>query len=432
MKGKEITKYILFVVSLFINAFGIAFITKATLGTSPITSITLVMSLFTPLTMGQWTIILNLLFVILELPLMSRERLREDKLLYVSQIPVTLCFGVFIDISMSLLSWLVPLTYVAKLTSLAAGCVILAVGIALEVKVNVAMAAGEYFVRVIALRFRKDFGYVKLGFDSSLVLLSCAVSLIAMHRIDGVREGTVVAALIVGPIVHWITPFYAFVDRLTGKDKAAATPPAATAAAGIVVTIAREKGSGGHQLGERLARQLGVKLYDKELIGMAARRSGMDEDYIRRNEQTLPSLWLKRIMPQTGGDDTVRHGLSADDVLFVAESSIIDELAKKGPCVIVGRCSDYVLKDRGGVLRVFCHADAESEKRRCVEEYGMEADRAEAEIKRTNRNRRLHYEYYTGCKWGDPRNYDIVINTSRIDIATACTMIADACRAMER
>lgn len=432
MKGKEITKYILFVVSLFINAFGIAFITKATLGTSPITSITLVMSLFTPLTMGQWTIMLNLLFVILELPLMSRERLREDKLLYVSQIPVTLCFGVFIDISMSLLSWLVPLTYVAKLTSLAAGCVILAVGIALEVKVNVAMAAGEYFVRVIALRFRKDFGYVKLGFDSSLVLLSCAVSLIAMHRIDGVREGTVVAALIVGPIVHWITPLYAFVDRLTGKDKAAATPPAASATPGIVVTIAREKGSGGHQLGERLARQLGVKLYDKELIGMAARRSGMDEDYIRRNEQTLPSLWLKRIMPQTGGDDTVRHGLSADDVLFVAESSIIDELAKKGPCVIVGRCSDYVLKDRGGVLRVFCHADAESEKRRCVEEYGMEADRAEAEIKRTNRNRRLHYEYYTGCKWGDPRNYDIVINTSRIDIATACTMIADACRALER
>lgn len=217
MRTLALRRYLLFIVSLFINAFGVAFITKALLGTSPITSITYVLSLFTGPTMGQWTIIINIFMVILELPLMSRERLRNERRLYLLQIPVTIFFGLFIDFSMNMLHMLNPATYMAQIVSLLVGCVILAVGIALEVKVNVAMAAGEYFVRLIAIRTKKDFGYVKLGFDSSLVLLSCIVSLIFMHGIYGVREGTVVAALIVGPIVHIVSPFYSFLDKWLDK-----------------------------------------------------------------------------------------------------------------------------------------------------------------------------------------------------------------------
>ena len=171
--------YILFVIALAINAFGIAFITRALLGTSPITSITYVISMFTSLTMGQWTIVLNLGFMVLELPFMRKADLKSDIVCYLLQIPTTLFFGSFIDVSMDALSWLQPEMYVLKIASLLSGCVILAVGIALEVKANVAMAAGEYFVKAIARRLRTDFGYpksvIRLWVDCPL--MSCSMLL---------------------------------------------------------------------------------------------------------------------------------------------------------------------------------------------------------------------------------------------------------------
>lgn len=129
----------MFVVSIFVNAFGIAFITKALLGTSPITSVTYVASMFTPLTMGQWTIIVNLLFVVLELFFMSRRDLKSDLRMYLLQIPISLCFGTFIDVSMNALSWLDPVAYMSRIGVLLIGCVILSVGIAFEVKADIAM-----------------------------------------------------------------------------------------------------------------------------------------------------------------------------------------------------------------------------------------------------------------------------------------------------
>lgn len=213
MNKYTIRRYLLFIISLFINAFGIAFITKAFLGTSPITSVTYVLSMFTPFTMGIWTILLNLLFVILELFFMTRKDLKSDWKMYLLQIPIACCFGLFIDFSMFMLSWLNPSTYVTQIIGLIVGCIILAIGIALEVKANVAMMAGEYLVNVITRRFHKEFGYVKLGLDVTLLLTACILSLLFMSGIHGVREGTVVAALAVGPIVHFISPYYHIFDR---------------------------------------------------------------------------------------------------------------------------------------------------------------------------------------------------------------------------
>lgn len=390
-------RYILFVISVFINAYGIAFITKALLGTSPITSVNYVLSMFTPLTMGQWTIIVNLLFVATEPLMMSRSQLRADLRMYLIQIPVTLCFGTFIDISMASLSWLQPEAYPMQLLSMLAGCVILACGITLEVKADVAMVAGEFFVRVLARRIGGDFGYVKLGFDVGNVILACAFSMIFIGGIHGVREGTVAAALLVGPIVHFLTPFCRVLNGVLGYS-AKTEGRAAAAPANVVVTIARE------------------------FIKMAAKSSGIDEDYIRRNEQTIPSFWLKCILSQGYGTQAGR-GLSDDDVLFLAESKIVQQLADKEACVIVGRCADFVLKGRRGVVRVYCYADRDTAITRCTSEYGMSRDKAEAETRRINRARATHYEYYTGQRWDDPRNYDLMINTGSMTLEQACDII---------
>lgn len=414
-------RYLLFLISLFVNAFGIAFITKALLGTSPITSVTYVLSMFTPMTMGQWTIILNILFVIFEIPFMTREIFKQDRRLYLLQIPISLCFGTFIDCSMGILYALNPATYVSQIVTLVFGCVILAVGIALEVKANVAMMSGEYFVRAISLRLKKEFGYVKLGFDITLVIIACLLSLLFMSGIYGVREGTVIAALVVGPIVHFVSPHYRFLDKwITApaqQSDAASKVPEHT-----IITIAREFGSGGHLLGEMLAKDLGIKLYDKELIRLAAQKSGIDEAYITANEQSIPSYWLKCMVSQNS-EAPLERSLSTDDVLFVAESKIIEEVAQKESCIIVGRCADFILKDYPHAVKVFCYSDFENAYRRCVDEYGIKREDAENIIKRTNRNRITHYEYYTGMKWGEPHHYNLMINTGSIGLNTACELI---------
>ena len=417
-------RYLLFCVALFVNALGIAFITRAALGTSPITSVTYVLSMFTPFTIGEWTIMLNILFVVLEPFMMTRQDLKEDLRMFLLQIPISFCFGIFIDICMHyILFWLNPATYPSMIIALLIGCVILAVGIALEVKANAAMMAGEYFVKVITRRFRGEFGYIKLGFDVTLVAIACLLSLIFMSGIYGVREGTVIAALIVGPIVHFVSPYYKFLDKwITPATDEKFTDVKKNK--NIIITIAREYGSGGHLLGEMLSKELGIKLYDKEFIGMAAKRSGMDENFIAKNEQSIPSFWLKCIMSKNS-EQPLEGSLSSDDVLFVAESKIIQELAEKEPCIIVGRCADFILQDYPKVLKVFCYSDIENAVSRCVSEYGIKRENAEQEIRRINRNRIHHYEYYTGRKWGEPHHYNLMLNTGTISLETACKLIKD-------
>lgn len=431
MSKFQLRRYLLFCVSLFVNAMGIAFITKAALGTSPITSVTYVLSMFTPYTIGQWTIMLNLLFVILEPMLMKRSELKADLRMYLLQIPISFCFGTFIDICMSLLFWLNPTEYVSMITDLVIGCVILAVGIALEVKANAAMMAGEYFVKVITRRFRGEFGYVKLGFDVTLVVLACILSLIFMSGIYGVREGTVVSALIVGPIVHFVSPYYRFLDKWITDPTQQKVATQALQQQNMVITIAREYGSGGHLLGEMLAKELGLKLYDKEFIHMAAQRSGMNEQYIAHNEQSIPSFWLKCILSKNS-EQPLESSLSSDDVLFVAESKIVQELAEKEPCIIVGRCADYILKDNPKAIKIFCYSDEASAIKRCTEEYGLKKEEAGKEIRTVNRNRIHHYEYYTGEKWGEPHHYHLMLNTGSIGLDTACQLIKDIYKKVEK
>ena len=416
-----IRRYFIFIISLFINAIGVAFITKALLGTSPITSINYVLSMFTPLSMGQWTIISNIIFVLLELFFITRKELLSDLRGFLLQIPISLCFGLFIDLAMGMLYGVIPSSYVEKLLTLLLGCVVLAAGIALEVKANVAMTSGEYFVRVISLRFKKEFGYVKLGFDITLVLLACLLSLLFMSDIQGVREGTVIAALAVGPIVHFLSPYYRFLDSWIKTGKYA--PNALSENTGnTIITIAREFGSGGRLLGKMLARELGIKLYDKEFICAAALERGMDKNYILREEKSIPSFWLKCILSQNSGC-SLERSLSTNDVRFVAESKVIQDLAGRGNCIIVGRCADFVLKDYPHVIRVFCYSDQQSARTRCTNEYGIPEKDVENEIKRVNRNRIAHYEYYSGEKWGEPHHYDLMVNTGCLDLQVACEMI---------
>ena len=426
MSKKELLRrYFLFFCSVLVNAFSIAVITKALLGTSPISSIPYVLSLFSSGSMGFYTVIVNILFILLELVFMKKKEIIEKRYELLSQIPVIFCFGTFIDISMDyLIAWLNPTFYLAKMLMLLVGCFILAVGISLEVKANVAMVTGEYLVQVISKFVHKEFGFVKVFFDVSLVLISCILSLCFMSTVEGVREGTVIAALIVGPISHFVRPYWRVLDNWLNVSQPQAEEKKAEDYP-IVVTIAREYGSGGRLLGQMLAKELGIKFYDGELISMVAKESHFPEKYITENEQKVSSNYLLNIILQDY-EAPIEKSLSSADALFVAQSRVIRKVAAEEPCVIIGRCADYILKDRAAssIIKVFCYTDLEDACKRCVEEYHISPDGVREKVLQTNRLRINHYQHYTNERWGDPHNYDLMINTGHMSFHTACSLIS--------
>ena len=191
-------RYFWFFVGVLINSFGVAFITKASLGTSPISSVPYVLSFQFPLTLGQFTFLLNSLFLLLQIALLRRK----FPPLQLLQLAATAVFSGFLDVSMALLSWLQPAGLAEKLVSLLAGCAVLALGIAIEVAPDILVVPGEGIVRAIALVSGKKFGSVKVAFDVALVLIAVALSLLFFHRLRGMGAGTVISALLVGRLVN--------------------------------------------------------------------------------------------------------------------------------------------------------------------------------------------------------------------------------------
>ncbi len=192
-------RYLIFLIGLFINSLGVSFITKAALGTSPISSIPYTLSLgFTP-TLGQFTIVFSLLLIILQIVLLQK-RFQKVQLL---QIPVSILFGYFIDLTMAMLFFVNPESYPAKFGSLLIGCVILGFGVYTEVLANVVMLPGEGFVKAICTAFHTDFGITKVCFDAGMTICAGLISFLLFSEINGVREGTIIAALIVGLIARF-------------------------------------------------------------------------------------------------------------------------------------------------------------------------------------------------------------------------------------
>lgn len=185
----------------------------------------------------------------------------------------------------------------------------------------------------------------------------------------------------------------------------------------LIITINREYGSGGRYVGEILAKRLGVKLYDKDLIMMVSNESGLSASYIEENEQNVKDKLLANFNSQ------YYNNLTNDDNLFIAESNAIKEIAKKGACVIIGRCADYVLKDEENVFKIFLYSDDENKVKRAVKYYGLEEKNALKEINKINKARQNHYNHYTGGEWKDLDHYDFSINVDKFGVEKTAEMI---------
>lgn len=209
-KTELIKRYIFLLVGLFVNGLGVSFITKAGLGTSPITSIPYTLSLgFTP-TVGMFTLVFNIFLVILQVILLRRNFQLQNLL----QLPIIALFSFFIDLTMSLLGFMQPETYAMKVVSLIVGCLILGFGVFMEMVANVAMLPGEATVRAVSDVFSTDFGKTKIAFDSSMTVIAAILSFIMLRHLDGVREGTIVAAILVGFIARLFKKYIGGIEKI--------------------------------------------------------------------------------------------------------------------------------------------------------------------------------------------------------------------------
>jgi len=185
----------------------------------------------------------------------------------------------------------------------------------------------------------------------------------------------------------------------------------------IVITISREYGSGGRYVGKLVANKLGIKLYDKDFITKVAEETGLSEEFIENNEQKRNNL--------AGLNNGYYMGLNNSDELFLEEAETIKKLANEESCVIVGRCADFILKDRKDVIKVFIYSDMENKIKRAIEIYGIKKNKAEKEIKRINKLRANHYKYYTEQDWKNHSNYDISINSDSIGIEKTADLVCE-------
>lgn len=182
----------------------------------------------------------------------------------------------------------------------------------------------------------------------------------------------------------------------------------------FVITISREYGSGGRYIGKLVAEQLGIKLYDKEIITKLSEQTGLSTEYIKTHEQKSSPL------------DNINNGyyynLNNNDELFIKESELIKNLAKES-CVIIGRCADYILKDEKNITKIFIYNDMKSKIKRATKYYKLEKNKAEKEINKINKLRSNHYKHYTGKIWNNPENYDLCINSDTLGVEETANLI---------
>ena len=187
-----------------------------------------------------------------------------------------------------------------------------------------------------------------------------------------------------------------------------------------IITISREFGSGGHFIGENVAKKLGITFYDSQILEKIAEETGFSKKIIEDQGEYSPS---KSIFSYAfvGRDAT---GSSISDKIYNAQSEIIRELAKKESFVIIGRCADYILKDNPDVISVFCYSDVEERIQWSIDEYQVPAKQAKKIVQEKDTQRARFYEFYTNQKWGNARNYTLMINTSKMSTDEAVQLLA--------
>lgn len=201
-----------------------------------------------------------------------------------------------------------------------------------------------------------------------------------------------------------------------------------------IITIGRQFGSNGHEIGKRLAKRLDIPFYDKEILGETAKNSGLSENILKSlDEKPTKSFLYSLVMdPYSFGYTNSGYQVNLNQQAFQATYDTVKELGSKGPCVIVGRCADYALRHNPNLIRIFIHAPLEQRIKTVCERFNLTEDKAKNQISKEDKSRASYYNYYTSKKWGDINSYDIFINSSLMDLDKTVDYIVKYINAIEK
>ena len=399
--------------------FGLAFVaesvglTRATgLGTSPISCVPTTLSFFTPLTIGGWTFVMNVLFVIIQILLLRRD----FKIVQLLQIPYVFVFSALIDLFVPVFE-LVPMpNYLTQLFFSIVGCFMTAFGVFLQVKASFLTLPGEGIVLAVAKVSKWPFPKCKIGFDASNVVIATVASLVTMGGLYGVREGTIISALAVGAIVGLFNRLFSHFEKfcpikghLTLTATTMASPeeiPSKSSEDGathqeedpaqtpLVITISRQFGSGGREIGQAIGKLLNIPVFDRSLIELTAKESGLTPNYIKNHEQEVRRGILYNLYMQSYAS-------------FGIEPTQTDEL-----------------QNRPNVFNVFIHAPLVPRIGRVMKRENVDHMKAADMIERVDKERREHCEQYVGSHWTDINSYHIALDSSVIGVKDSASLIA--------
>ena len=439
--NKPIPNVILRLVVLFGGflsmAMSIALMRTTGLGNSPISCIPATLSYLVPLTLGTITFIMNTCFLIVQAILLRRD-FNPVQLL---QMPFTFVFALMIDQLLPFCETLPMQYYPEQLGWNILGCFLLAMGVFLQVKASFITLPGEGIVLAIAKAAKKPFPKCKIAFDSSMVVVSVAISFIGLGYLQGVREGTILAALAVGSIValfnKLLPRFERFCPTRGHITLTAATMPAPDESASpsseegdntpLVITISRQFGSGGREIGQALGKKLGIPVFDETLIELTAQEAGLTSAYVRKHEQEVRKGVLYNLYMQNYQSIGVEP--SQLDDLWLAQAHTITKLANQGSCVIVGRCANAILKERPCTFNVFIHAPLVPRIGRVMKRENIDHMEAAAMIERIDAERAEHCKHFTDTIWGKADAYHLSLDSSFEPSEENAAIIASLARA---
>ena len=420
-------RLVVYVAGLFCMAVGVVLSVKSALGVSPVTSLANVVSQILQADLGMCTTAVYCLYLVVEMGVLRRD-FKPRMLL---QVVGTFIFGALVSLVTEMLSFLpAPELYAMRLLYLAASIPLVALGVMLYLAPNILPLPAEGLSLALSMKTGRSVAACKTVFDCTVVAVSVVLSLVFFRGLVGIREGTVLSALLVGFVMKRFMgvcqpALLRFVEREGKVERLVRTvvPLDRSGKPKIMVTIGRQFGSGGHEIGRLLAEKLGVTFYDKELIPLEAAESGLSEEFIRGHERHLTHEVVYDFL--TAGYAMSNEGLSPLERLFAAQSTVVRRIAASDEsCVIMGRCVDYILRDDPNSFRVFIHADPEKRVRRIEEQYGG----VRRDMEATDRARAWIYKQCTGRQWGDGRYFNLSVDSGKLGIEGSVELIDSAIR----
>ena len=428
-----IKRLLVFCVGQFILAVSVVLAARSSLGASPTTSIpnviynVLLSKGTSNLTLGTLTTIIYLVFLVIQL-LFLRKDFKPYMLL---EIAVSLVFGYFITAAQLLLAPLPdPVNYAGRLVYLIACIPVVALGVVVYTSAQLISAPAEGVTAAMSLKLGWPVPKCKLIFDVTVVVIAAVISFIYFRGLVGVREGTIICALLVGPVMKPMMglqkPLMEFCGTQTRREAAMQAAQTAVLDPGkLIITIDWEFGSSGDKIARDLAKELGAKVYSNdELVSMEIEESGLPERFVTEHEKLMRH---SAVYDYATYAYTIQQDLDPLDRLYAAQVEVVRKIAATEKCAIIfGHCGNYILKDDPNSLRLFIHAESSVRVKRSERRHGIEKDAAQRAISATDHSRAKYHHDFTGEMWGQAKNYDMTLSTSSFTRPNTMALLLDA------